>query len=455
MKFWLEVDGALLRESVKLADPVRQAIEMSVDIDEIIRQWRLAYPADAEITKDEARAWANVNIPVDNRELAKGLGMLYAVGWLFGKDVATSAYAHAKLNKAAPTDEQLNALLNVDWANWVPGRNPGALLAQPPGGLAQLLQNRGLDLQGLTSTLLNRIGTQLADALAKGSTDEQLARAIGTVVKDPERALTIANTSMASAMSVSTRETYQEFGLAKMRWVSLDPCNTCQSNSAVGPVTPGEAAFTNVQGFPITEPAAHPNCRCTLAPVIDLEQFKFSSTQARDDHGRWTSGANGGYVAGKDLTSKIKAMQADPNSSLNKHIAASNSKGVPGPLEVARALSRLTILPNPIDPTLDKPEKFVESPWQTVASPTVDPNVWDDAQIEVVTLKDLLGTDIFLRRKKIASHIERMGGAETPFRNYALIVNDGGAYKIIDGHHRLFAQWLLGQDEAPAWVATV
>jgi GNAT superfamily N-acetyltransferase len=300
MMFWHEVDGALLRESAKMAGPVRQSIEAQVDIDEIIRQWNLSYPKGAEVTKAEARAWAKVHIKVDNTELNKGLGILYAIGWIFGRDVATSAYAHARLNKAAPTDEQLNGLLNIDWANWTPGNNPGALLAAPPGGLKGLLQRRGLDLQGLTNTLLNRIGTHLADALMSGASDTMLGKMLETVVGDPERALTIANTSMASAMSVSTRETYQEFGLAKMRWLALEPCSTCSGNGAMGPVTPGEAVFKNVQGDNITEPPAHPNCRCALAPVIDLDQFKYVG-QPRDDAGRWTSGGAGSAPAALEI----------------------------------------------------------------------------------------------------------------------------------------------------------
>lgn len=292
--FWSEVDGALLRESAKLADPVRESIKAQVDIPQIIEQWNLSYPKGSEVTKAEARAWAKVHIKVDNNELNKGLGILYAIGWMFGRDVAVSAYAHARLNKAAPTDEQLNGLLNIDWSKWTPGNNPGALLASPPGGLKGLLQRRGLDLQGLTNTLLNRIGTHLADALMSGASDTMLGKMLETVVGDPERALTIANTSMASAMSVSTRETYQEFGVAKMRWLALEPCSTCSGNGAMGPITPGEALFKNVQGDNITEPPAHPNCRCALAPVIDLDQFKYVG-QPRDEDGRWTSGGAGGF----------------------------------------------------------------------------------------------------------------------------------------------------------------
>ncbi len=325
MMFWHEVDGALLRESAKMAGPIRDSIRAQVDIDEIIRQWNLSYPKGAEVTTAEARAWAKVQIKVDNTELNKGLGILYAIGWLFGKDVATSAYAHAKLNKAAPTDEALNSLLNIDWDNWVPGMNPGALLAAPPGGLKGLLQRRGLDLQGLTNTLLNRIGTHLADALMSGASDTMLGKVLETVVGDPERALTIANTSMASAMSVSTRETYQEFGLAKMRWLALEPCNTCAGNGALGPVTPGEAVFKNVQGDNITEPPAHPNCRCALSPYIDLDQFKFSNSQARDAHGRWTSG---GVGTPSQTPASIKAKSLKTIEDINTLIGPSGQLAV-------------------------------------------------------------------------------------------------------------------------------
>jgi hypothetical protein len=334
--FWSEVDGALLRESAKLAGPVRESIEAQVNIAQIIEQWNLSYPKGSEVTKAEAKAWAKVHIKVDNNELNKGLGILYAIGWIFGRDVATSAYAHARLNKAAPTDEALKNLLNIDWANWTPGNNPGALLASPPGGLKSLLQRRGLDLQGLTNTLLNRIGTHLADALMSGASDTMLGKMLETVVGDPERALTIANTSMASAMSVSTRETYQEFGVAKMRWLALEPCSTCSGNGAMGPVTPGEAVFKNVQGDNITEPPAHPNCRCALAPVIDLDQFKYSETQSRDYRGRWSAGGPAGW---DKLEPTAEGRQAAYDKKYQAVMAEAAKNGTPNPTEIATTMA--------------------------------------------------------------------------------------------------------------------
>lgn len=314
--FWHEVDGALLRESAKFAGHVRDSIRASVNVDDIIRQWNLSYPKGATVTKAEAKAWAKVNIAVDNRELNKGLGILFAIGWIFGRDVATAAYANAKLDKAAPTDDALRALLNFDWSTWTPGNNPGALLASPPNGLKGLLQRRGLDLQGLSNTLLNRIGLHLSDALMSGASDTMLGAVLESLIGDPERALTIANTSMASAMSVATRETYQEFDVARMRWLALEPCSTCSGNASLGAVIPGEAAFRNVEGAGITEPPAHPNCRCALAPVIDLgngltmaveaDLTKYDPNQPRDAKGRFGSG---GASASTKPVSHIDRLQ--------------------------------------------------------------------------------------------------------------------------------------------------
>lgn len=126
--------------------------------------------------------------------------------------------------------------------------------------------------------------------------------------------------------------------------------------------------------------------------------------------------------------------------------------GVPSALEIARALSRLEILPNPPIPNIDNPEKYVESPWQVVATPTIDPNLWDDAELELVDFNNLYATDKFLSRKKIRKHVEVLGQAVTQFRSHALVAVVGDRYTIIDGHHRLMSQWLLGQQKAPVWV---
>jgi len=135
--------------------------------------------------------------------------------------------------------------------------------------------------------------------------------------------------------------------------------------------------------------------------------------------------------------------------------------GVPSKAEVKAGLSRLKILPNAAGdhPTSDNPEELadsVASPWPVVQTQNgdypVSPDVWEKAELTLVNVKDLYGTDTQLDRSNVADHIEAMGQALTPYRNYALVYDDGEKQIIVDGHHRLFAMWLLGMDQVPVWL---
>ena len=123
----------------------------------------------------------------------------------------------------------------------------------------------------------------------------------------------------------------------------------------------------------------------------------------------------------------------------------------------------MAILPNEAaeHPASDSPKVLAESvtsPWPIVetidGNYPVDPDVWRKAQLTLVNVKELWGTNTGLSRSNVADHIESMGQALTPYRGYPLVFNDGEKNIIIDGHHRLFAMWLLGMDTAPAWVGS-
>jgi hypothetical protein len=157
-------------------------------------------------------------------------------------------------------------------------------------------------------------------------------------------------------------------------------------------------------------------------------------------------------AAPSSFKKEAEAFMSDTTKAIKPELTIEPTAGVPSSLEVARALSRLEILPNPDDPAIGNIEKFVESPWETVPTPSVNPNVWDEAKVTLLKLADLFGTDPYLRRKTVRKHIEAMGQALTPRRSYALVINIAGKNIIIDGHHRLMALWLLGLDEAPVWL---
>ena len=158
---------------------------------------------------------------------------------------------------------------------------------------------------------------------------------------------------------------------------------------------------------------------------------------------------------GNDATSEVK-----PPKELEPDF---QKAGVPSKAEVKDALSRLKILPNAAGdhPMSDSPEQIadsVSSPWPIVETQDgdypVNPDVWEKAVLTLVNVKELYGTDTGLDRSNVADHIESMGQALTPYRNYPLVYNDGEKNIIIDGHHRLFAMWLLGMDQVPVWLGT-
>jgi len=166
----------------------------------------------------------------------------------------------------------------------------------------------------------------------------------------------------------------------------------------------------------------------------------------------------------KPLPNKDKPLPDTPKPTDDIVNTADFEKaGVPSKSEVKDALSRLAILPNEAaeHPTSDSPEKLaesVESPWPVVETAEgnyiVSPDVWEKAKLTLVNIKELYGTNYGMSRKNVADHIESMGQALTPYRGYPLVYNDGEKNIIIDGHHRLFAMWLLGLDQAPVWLGT-
>ena len=131
--------------------------------------------------------------------------------------------------------------------------------------------------------------------------------------------------------------------------------------------------------------------------------------------------------------------------------------GVPSIAEADIALSRLNVLPNPAGDAVEgdiNPEDFVESPWTAVPQLVIDPAVWQKAELKLVDVATLQGTDTVLSREKVADRIKTMGQSLKPYRNFPLVYDDGEKQTIIDGHHRLLAMWLLGMDQVPVWLGT-
>ena len=397
-----QLDGVLVRQAAALAGEVKAGLLASVNPAEVVRLWNETHRDSTEVTPKQARDWAQTNIRTNSSKLSEALDKVYGVGGALGYDASLQLYAKAKLSKAINAEDISNAI-NIDWSSWKPGNRASAMIAAPRGGFARLLNKKNTTLQGLDTTTLRLVGTQLSAGLALGLTDEDIASRLADVIGSAERALTIATTEMNSAMSLASMDNYGELGVEQVEWLGLEACEICQPNIDQGAIPIGQEFDSGD-----TEPPGHANCRCSILPVI----------------------------AGFDDNAVVELADR-----------ATLLKFVPGKSDVEAGLARLNLMP-----TMDG---LVAVPWKLVPVPEFDPEIWDTAVLEIAKLADLNATSAQLKIKKVAKHVQEMGQAVKPYRSYALVIEKAGVMIILDGHHRLMASWLLGLDSAPIWKVTL
>jgi hypothetical protein len=257
---WRKKNGAKVRLAARRASLIRQALRQSVNISQVQEDWASAQPNAESMTTEQARQWARTNVRLDSEPLMTALRTLYLESYLLGEDIAMNSIAKAKINKA-PTKQQLQRAVGINWDNWKAGNRAAALLVNKPRGLSTLLDNRGVTIQGINRTTLDRIGTRLANALAQGLPPSEVD--LSDFFDDSERALAIAQTEMSRAVATASRQLYEESGVELVEWIVADPCDLCQENADVSPIRIDDT-------FPSgdTEPPAHPNCVCDISPYV-------------------------------------------------------------------------------------------------------------------------------------------------------------------------------------------
>jgi len=264
---WKKRQGAKVRLAARRAKLMRDALRASIDVNAVVDDF-FAMGFTATTTVEETRAYASIHIRPDSKEMFNALQTIYVDSYTLGQDIAMSAIVKAKINKA-PTKADLQRAMGINWDTWKPGNRAAANLLKPSRGLSNLLETRGVTIQGINRTTLDRIGTILARALAKGETPASVREELEDLLDDSDRALTIAQTEMSSAVSIASRELYQESGAELVEWIVADPCDLCQENADVSPIGIDDT-------FPSgdTEPPAHPNCVCDIAPyVVDTQDI--------------------------------------------------------------------------------------------------------------------------------------------------------------------------------------
>lgn len=251
---------------------IRRGIAAMYSVDQILDAWFALHREDAEsqttVTTVEARQWVRVNAHLQNTDkLDNALARLYADGWVLGTDIGLYRVAKALGVKKAPTAKQLTNAVGTNWNTWTPGNKSAAALTRPSGGLQKLLRQRGVKIQGMGQTTLDRIGTKLADGLAQGLTRKEIAKMLMSVVNDPERAVIIAGTEMSSAVVQSNLAIYKDAGVEMIQWLVSDPCDECDDNYNQSPIGIDEEWRSG-------DAPVHPNCECDEAPyVVDTGQW--------------------------------------------------------------------------------------------------------------------------------------------------------------------------------------
>lgn len=189
--------------------------------------------------------------PPDTEALATALAGLTVDAWMTGTHVAagqTGGYP------ATPTGS-LSA--GLDWAAWEPGYVEAA--AYTAGGqLAAQLAAVNITLTGLTHTTTRLVGDAIASGLLAGDPTTRIRAAITAITGDPNRALLIAHTETARAMTEATFDTYRANGIQWWDWLTTSgACKTCRDLEDANPHALGEPG-----------PPAHPLCRCSAAPTL-------------------------------------------------------------------------------------------------------------------------------------------------------------------------------------------
>ena len=251
--------ATVVRTIAKNATRIRKAFKSAIDGDAIAQSWAETHPAGGSVSPQMARDWTLAHAVTNKKPIEIALSRLYADGYTLGTKVAKTRLTGLK------KDANVGVSV-IDWSTWEPGLPSAAALVKPTGGLQSLLATRKIIIaDDVIHTKLDRIGTALAKGLEKGFTPKETAKMIDVIIDDPQHALVIAQTEMSRAMSVASRDAYEKAQVEQVEWLVAEGCEECQDNADASPIGIGDT-------FPSgdSEPPAHPNCMCALAPYYEL-----------------------------------------------------------------------------------------------------------------------------------------------------------------------------------------
>lgn len=251
-----EADGRIAAINAK---KIRAALRQGIDAKRIFQMYLATHPATSKNpTQDRARAraWAKLNMRINNEPLVEVLQRVWADGYVLGQVSADQAISEAREARKADVKNQ------VDWSSWKPGDLATAQLLRPSKSFQELLGRARVTINGFDSTTYERVGTALADAIEAGMSETGAAKLINNAISNPARALTIAITEQNRAMSYGAIQRYKESAIERVEWQTINPCKECEQNG--GQIVEIGHMFNSGSEMP----PQHPHCRCALLPVL-------------------------------------------------------------------------------------------------------------------------------------------------------------------------------------------
>ena len=152
------------------------------------------------------------------------------------------------------------AISTVNWGAWVPGWGEAAAklaLDNPMSSLRTTLGMLDSELQGIRSTQIKRISMSVSNSISNGDTVGDTAKAISDIVSNTQQAQTIANTLMNDAMTQASLDQFKQSDITEWKLLVWNPCDVCEAVQEENP-----------HAMDDTPPPYHPNCRCSVSPVV-------------------------------------------------------------------------------------------------------------------------------------------------------------------------------------------
>lgn len=317
------------------AELLATAFIEAVDVDELVKAYMDTVPAEETVHAARTPARLGGIVPPLDLITEQTLDVLreaWMEGYVTGTETADELLADVGIPvRERPWDA------SVDWEDWVPGDTiaAGELAGTTGRGLNVLLDQAEVTIRGIERTTVDRIGTALGEAVARGEGVEQAGRRIEDLLGDRERARLIAQTEIARAMTVATLDSYADYGIPEVRFLlSAGACPKCRENAAAG-------AIPITQDFPNGYPPVHPRCVCAVAPVVspDLLQAHEDGTAPTPDSPAADLDELGPSIADRfDMSQAARARYGDTLEALDElHRLPQWESAVGDPVADARA----------------------------------------------------------------------------------------------------------------------